>query len=227
MAQLLDNLQSQLEEIYALQLSHRVNDFLIRDSHLASQLDNSDNARELPEKLLIHQDGDNVDLGLYLDPELISRLEQNDPTHALDDKNIHDFWIALEGISHFLYVIYNAEYARGVSLFELELQAEVDKYILAALLVLQQRERHVPASLHYHLFHKVHFDERLNEDELYRYRQANAMASRFCTHLEGLLNQDMAQNKLYNALRRFYRLGHQHKVRAITALEKSDTSWSC
>lgn len=220
MAQLLNNLQTQLEDIYALQPQHRVNDFLIQDVRLARFLDNSENARDLPEKLLIRQEGDNVDLGLYLDPDLISRLEQSDPTRFLHDDNIHDFWVALEGISHFLYLIYNVEYERGVSLFELELQAEVDKYILAALLVVQQREGMVPASLHYHLFNKVRYDARLNDDELYRYRYANEMAGRFCSYIETSLNRGIPQHKLFNSLRRFYRLSHQHKVRAITSLGK-------
>lgn len=218
MAKLLNNLQSHLETIYGLKMQYRVNDFLIQDARLASYLDSSENARELPEKLLIHQDGDNVDLALYLDPDLVRRLEQSDPTLSLHDDNIHDFWTALEGISHFLYVIYNVGYERGVSLFELELQAEVDKYILAALLVGRQREGNVPASLHYHLFRTARFDTRLNDDELHRYRHANELAARFCTHLETSLKQGVPQNTLFNSLRRFYRLGHQHKVRAIASL---------
>ena len=220
MATLLNNLQSQLESIYALESQHRVNDFLIQDARLVSYLDNSVNAREIPEKLLIRQDGDNVDLALYLDAGLVRRLEQNDPTRLLHDDNIHDFWIALEGISHFLYVIYNVEYERGVSLFELELQAEVDKYILAALLVGRQRDGNVPASLHYHLFSNARYDTRLNEEELRRYRNANELAGRFCAYLETSLNQKVAPSNLFNSLRRFYRLGHQHKVRAITSLDK-------
>ena len=220
MAKLLSNLQTQLQDIYALQMTHCVNDFLIQDSHLVNCLDNSDNTRELPEKLLIRQQGDNVDLALYLDPELVGRLEQSDPTRLLHDDNIYDFWIALEGISHFLYVIYNVKYERGVSLFELELQAEVDKYILAALLVGQQRDGNVPASLHYHLFRNVRFDERLNDDELHRSRSANELASRFCSYLETSLKQGVPLNMLFNPLRRFYRLGHHHKVRAITSLGK-------
>jgi hypothetical protein len=220
MATLLNNLQSQLESVYALESTYRVNDFLIQDAQLVSHLDNSHNSRELPEKLLIRQDGDNIDLALYLDADLVRRLEQSDPTRSLHDDNIHDFWLALEGVSHFLYVIYNVEYERGVSLFELELQAEVDKYIIAALLVRRQRQGNVPASLHYHLFSNARFDSRLNGEELYRYRNANELAGKFCAYLETFLNQKAPPSTLFNSLRRFYRLGHHHKVRAIASLGK-------
>ena len=112
---LLNKLQTHLEHIYEIHSQHRVHDFVIHDAVLAAQLDNSNNPRALPEKLLIHQDGDNIDVALYLDEQLVRRLEELDPITQLTDNNIHDFWVALEGISHFVYFTYNAEYERAVS----------------------------------------------------------------------------------------------------------------
>ena len=220
---LLNRLQRHLENIYEVHSDYQVADFLICDPAAARELDVSGFARELPEKLLIHrQEGeDAVRLGLYLDPQLLQRLEANDPTQALHGQNLHDFWLALEGISHFLYFTWNAGYERRVSLLELELQGEVDKYILAAFLFYSQQQGEVPARLHEHLFESMDYDTRLNAAELLRYRRANYFAARFCYSLEKLFLRSRAHSAMFNTLRRFYRLTQQHKINAIERLGKA------
>ena len=219
---LLNRLQQHLENIYEVRSGYRVADFLISDPALARDLDESETARELPEKLLIRKQGDeDVNIGLYLDPGLIQRLEEHDPTQSLHGKNLHDFWLAIEGISHFLYFTWNAGYERRVSLLEMELQGEVDKYILAAFLFYSQQQGEVPAGLHQHLFHELAYDERLNAAELQRYRRANYLAARFCYSVETLFLRSRAHAGMINALRRFYRLTHHHKICAIERLGKS------
>lgn len=215
---LLDTLQSQLEEIYEIQSQHRVHDFVIHDALLAAQLDTSENARRLPEKLLVRQQGEDIDLALYLDECVIKRLEKLNPITQLNDQNIHDFWVMLEGISHFVYLTYNAEYERSVSLFELELQAEVDKYILAAYLLVLQGSDSVPESLHYHLYRNAVYDPRLQGHELQRYYLANELAAKFSAYIEGCINKRVSSNKISNTLRRFYRLTHHQKIRNILQL---------
>jgi hypothetical protein len=220
---LLNRLQWHLENIYEVRSNYRVADFLISDPALVRELDVSETARELPEKLLIRrrQDDEDVKLGLYLDPDLLRRLEANDPTQALQGQNLHDFWLAVEGISHFLYFTWNAGYERRVSLLEMELQGEVDKYILAAFLFYSQQRGAVPASLHQHLFHDMAYDARLNAAELQRYRRANYFAALFCYSLEKLFLRSRAHAPMLNTLRRFYRLTQHHKISAIERLGKS------
>ena len=219
---LLNRLQQHLETIYEVRSGYQVADFLINDPGLARELDVSETARELPEKLLIRkQDEDAVDVALYLDPELLQRLEANDPTRSLHGQNLHDFWLALEGISHFLYFTWNAGYERRVSLLEMELQGEVDKYILAALLFHSQQQGAVPARLYQHLFHNVSYDARLDAAELQRYRSANYFAARFCYCIEKLFLRGRSHAGMINTLRRFYRLTQHHKISAIEHLGKS------
>ena len=215
---LLEKLQNHLEYIYEVRSEHRINDFIIQDPQLAAQLDNGHNARDIPEKLLIQQDGEYIDVALYLDSELVTRLERDDPTQTLHDNNIYDFWTALEGISHFLYFTWNATYERAVSLLELELQAEVDKFILAALLLEKQFDGYIPNGLHYHLFQNTSFDERLSDAEFTRYRDANNFAAKFCSYLEKRFLKQGVQHGLMNELRRFYRQNHQHKIHTINTL---------
>ncbi len=218
---LLNKLQRHLESIYEVRSGYQVTDFVINDPRVAHDLDVSASARELPEKLLIQQQDDAaVSLALYLDPCLMQRLEASDPTESLHDDNLHDFWLVLEGISHFLYFTWNAGHERRVSLLEMELQAEVDKYILAAFLFGRQLQGAVPARLHRHLFHNVEFDTRLNAAELHRYRNANHFAARFCLYIEQVFLRHRSHDGLINTLRRFYRLTQHHKISTINHLGK-------
>ncbi len=52
-------------------------------------------------------------------------------------------WTALEGVSHFVYLAWNAGHDKPVSLLELEMQAEVDKYVGSYWLM----RRQLPGSL--------------------------------------------------------------------------------
>ncbi len=215
---LLNRLQRHLENIYEVHSGYRVADFLIDDPALARRLDNTPNARDIPEKLLIRQDGESLDLALYLAPDLLRRLDDNDPTESLHGENLHDFWMALEGISHFLYLTWNAGHERSVTLLEMELQAEVDKYILAAFLFGRQLRGLVPKALYRQLFEAARFDERLDAAERHRYRSANYFASRFCSYIEKEFLKPGARSGLVNTLRRFYRLTQQRKIKAIRHL---------
>jgi len=215
---LVNRLQSQLEDLYEIELNHRVHDYIIHDRELAQHLDSSNNARNLPEKLLLSQNSESIELSLYLDQDLVDRLEKDDPIQALHNDNIHDFWTALEGISHFLYLVYNAEYEREISLLELELQAEVDKYILAAFLFDKQQNRLPPPSLHYHLYRNCRFDSRLQKEELYRYQTANRLASKFSAFISKCMANRQLDHDVINTLRRFYRFTQHQKIKSIDLL---------
>lgn len=213
-----NRLQAQLENLYELELTQRVHDYIIHDRELALHLDSSDNPRDLPEKLLICQDEEYLELSLYLDRELVDRLEKTDPIRELNDHNIHDFWIAVEGISHFLYVVYNAGYEREISLLELELQAEVDKYILAANLFAKQQNRFPPTSLHHHLYQRCRYDSRLQDEELNRYQTANRLAGKFSAFIHKCMTNRQLDRNVVNIIRRFYRLSQREKIKAIGLL---------
>jgi len=130
----LNALQKLLDRIYRLDVDFDVEDFLITDPALARRLDTSANPRESKEKLLVSQEDDYLDLALFLDACVLARLCDDDPLASLHSGNFADFLLAVEGVSHFLYLIWNAGIERGVTLMELEMQAEVDKFVTAASL---------------------------------------------------------------------------------------------
>ena len=125
-------LQGLLQRIYDVPLAHDVAQFLLTDRRALT--DEYGGGRS-DEQLLVAQDGAEMTLGLFLEPELLARLAQANPLDVLNGGNLADYWTALEGVSHFVYLAWNAGHDRPVSLMELELQAEVDKYVCSVQLL--------------------------------------------------------------------------------------------
>lgn len=209
----LNNLQRQLERIYEVEIGHRVEDYLLTDAVAARHLESSPGARDADEKLLVSEETDALALALYLDADLVGRLRADDPTARVHPGNLFDLATAIEGVSHFLLLAWSALHGRRVSLLELEMQAEIDKYVLAAFLWGTQRQGRVPAELHQWLFGAPRFDPALDPDELERYRRAHLWAAGFCARLERAYLRGGPAGGLVRELRRFYRLSREEKIR--------------
>lgn len=207
-------MQAYLTDFYALDVAHDVNDFLVTDRLLASALGGG--ARETDEELLIGQSDGEAEVALYLAQTLLERLYRNNPIDALNHENIGDFWTAFEGVSHFTYFVFKAADDRRVTLLELELQAEVDKFIATSQLLHSQAGR-VPAGLHQWLFDLPGFAASLSDSEIERYSQANRYAARLCRTLPRRLGQSGWDEDVRRDLRRFYRLPWQEKIGYIEA----------
>jgi hypothetical protein len=215
----LTSLQRQLERIYEVEIPHSVEDFLITDARLLNDLQGNEKAdqSEIEEQLLVIQDGDSVDIALFVDNEIVNRLTQDDPRSRLHAGNLSDYCTAMEGVSHFLYLIWNAGHKRGVSLMELEMQAEIDKYVSTAFLFGKQGSGRVPSNLYRWLFDKPVFDSSLDRTTLERYRDANYYASKYCARLEKRYLKRTGQSGMFNDLRRLYRLTNHAKISCAVA----------
>ena len=215
---LLTRLQQLIGGIYDVSVAHDVYDFLVTDRR---QLPPAVRGGTAEEELLVAQPADGSDelaLSLYLDPALLGRLARADPLVRLHTGNVADCWTALEGVSHFLYLAWNARHDKPVSLLELEMQAEVDKYVASYWLLRQQFPGHFPAELHRLLFARTRVDPRLAAGRAGMYREASRYAERFCRRLEQALARNRGgpphrdgEGAVLAELRRFYRLTHARK----------------
>lgn len=213
-------LQQRLQAIYDICTGHDVAEFVFSDALLAKQLDASEHARQLPEKLLVREHAEGLDVSLYLDQATLEQLQQDSPAENLHAGNLATFCTVTEGVSHFVYLVWNASHERSISLFELELQAEVDKYVMAAALLADQCAGTLPHNLPHVLFDRPRFDARLNHHEQQRYRLANAYARQYCHNLHRNLLELGDSVLITRELRRFYRLIHQRKLQRITTLPR-------
>jgi hypothetical protein len=124
-----------------------------------------------------------------------------------------DLCQVIEGLSHFNCMAWKAGQNRQVSLLELELQAEIDKFVGITQLALEQGASDVMHGLHYALFDNVRFLSQLDEAQLQRYRDANQYAARFCRRLREPLQQQ--DERALSELRSFYRLQLNDKISHI------------
>jgi hypothetical protein len=218
----LRGLQLLLERLYDVDLPYDVDDFLVTDRSAVAGAEPQNDRRAPDEELLLAEtaDGAGVGVALYLDPDVLQRLEAANPHHALTEENLADYCTALEGVSHFVYSTWRLDGDSPVSLLELETQAEVDKYAVTVfLLARQQGSRSYPAQVHARLFDRVSFDARLEPDQYERYRTAHRCAANYCRRLERrFVNRGVARiEALVRELRGFYRLRHGAKLRHALA----------
>jgi len=84
--------------------------------------------------------GDDPDLfiGIHIDDSVTSTLAAADPLTRLSSDNLDAFCVVVEEVSHFHMIINRASDGRGVSKLELECQGELDKLLVAALLLQRQ-----------------------------------------------------------------------------------------
>jgi hypothetical protein len=215
-ADTLASLQSALAEIYDLRAIPAVGEFLLTDrAHLRQWSE----ARASDEQLLVAEEGDTLSLALFIDAPVLARLAQRDPFAALDTANLADYLTAAEGVSHFVYVAFNAGHDKPVTLLELELQAEIDKYVLGAWLLREQGAGRFPRELHRVLFERARVDPAAAGGRANLYRTASKYAARFCQRVAASLAASTrgrgVTRELLAELRRFYRLGNARKLAHI------------
>jgi hypothetical protein len=207
---MISELQQSLHDIYQVSPGYDVRDFLVTDRTFARILGQQAMLTNTDETLLVSQDEDGLALSLFLDRDMLERLDAANPLLELRAEQLDDLWKVLEGISHFTCIAWRAAQNREVSLLELELQGEVDKYVGSMLLALGQGNADLTARLHGWLFDDVSFDDELDEAALERYRTANAIASRYCRDLHERMLANGGQ--VLAELRKFYRLPLSDKI---------------
>jgi len=212
---LLREMQAMLAGLYDAPAEQDVHDYLITDAAHAAALQGSAGVPATDEQLLLAEDAEGLGLSLYVDRAVLERLVERCPLRELSDENLADYCTALEGVSHFHYVVWSAVRSRAVSLLELELQAEVDKYASALRLLLSQRGGRFPGELFARLFDRASFVPTLSPEQRARYEEAHCYAARFCRRLEErfLRRRRARPEAMVAELRAFYRLGRHAKLR--------------
>ena len=162
------------------------------------------------EVLLLREDEDGVEVAVHL------------PQSALDGHtplNFDEFCQVIEGVSHFVFLVERARRELPLTQLELELQAEVDKYVVFVHAPHDARrfEPHRAARVRARLFDAVSYLDPPGTEKGDRYRLANDLAARF----SGMLDERFARRghfeQLLHALRRFYAAGQYEKINLACA----------
>ena len=211
LGQIAVDVQRRLEAFYALDPEAPVTDYLVAPEEVA----------HLPgggSRTLVAQEGDEVSVGVVLDEATSAHLEESDPRERLDSSNLGAFSTLTEEVSHFLYLLFRARTERQVTQLELELQAEVDKYLTALFFLSLQNEGAVSTRLRHLLFGHYRLAEGLSAESAERYHEASRLANRYCGWLEARYLRSRRLPDLAREARRFWRLGQREKLETIAAL---------
>lgn len=211
---LISHIQSRLESLYAIKVGEQVHDYLIGHEELRALMPLNARTNVPRELFLVNPRPENslLEVALFLDPELRKNLEINNPFNGLTDQNISDFCTLIEGVSHFVYYIHKSLLAYDVTQLEMELQAEIDKFLLLVLCTPQPHQN--SKRLLSLLFENYSLEEALTPAQKERYRTASNLARKYCFELSKKLKKSDLP-ALFKEVRQFYPLTQEEKIRRI------------
>jgi len=209
--------QAELEAIYGVEAPEVIQFLVSRDGARAA----AGEEPPVPEALLVRESEGGLELGLFLDDEVVKAVDAADPHDRRPlltaPSSLPRLACAAEGVSHFVYLATRAAAGRPVSLLELEVQAEVDKFALLVLHLWRRGlRRHSPA-LRRRLFQRVSYHAHLAGAELERYQIANRLGGGYARWLEGRYVDGADAEGLVRELRGSYRLGGGEKLGYLNA----------
>jgi hypothetical protein len=118
----------------------------------------------------------------------------------------------IEGVSHFVYVATRASQDRTTTALELELQAEIDKYVVLSGDI-ESLDVERSSALRERLYERVAFLHAKESELGERYRVANRAASRFVRRLEMTHVAERRFTSLRRDLHEMFHAGQEHKLR--------------
>ncbi|MCB0404172.1 MAG: hypothetical protein KDD51_05250 [Bdellovibrionales bacterium] len=210
-----------LSEIYNLDTSLRAEDFLVTvPPSRAGTVSSGKTFESMHGAIYVHYDEaaaqdeePQVDIGIFLSESLIETLGSTsiECPATWNEAQSHAVAIAGEEISHFHYLLYHAQAGRSVSQLELEIQGDIDKFLLLYF-SRQSWEKQSFDEIFDRVFEHFSLSHRLTKEQVTRYLEANQFA-RKCIHKhrDALQSSTKIETAL-KSLRRFYRLGASEKI---------------
>ncbi len=166
-------------------------------------------------RTLIRETASGVRATVYFPDELIAVLERYPPQHGLGAENVDAFATFVEEIDHLLSVADRSRRNRTVSLFELELHANVSKHLVCERFLAGRRTRlgvQERLWLRHRLFDNGTFCDR-DPGVRARYRDALRWSVRLLDRIKFL-----EPTARVRTLRRFHDLGSGGKLELIRSL---------
>jgi len=222
---LLDQLQRLLERTYRMRSGlQRVAPFVIGDRGLIRLYPEMLEVRSgtTPDgqgaRLLLREIPHGLRAAIYLPDALVDRLERYPPQRGLGEENADGFATLVEELDHLLLVAERSRVARPVSLFELELHANVSKHLVLSRFLAGGRPRLSPRERLW-LRHRLFFGQRFVEHDpgvRQRYRDASRWALRLIDRLPA-----MEPATRLATLRRFHTAPADAKLQLVRDVERN------
>lgn len=206
-----------LKKLYNLETSHKAENFLVL---VPSEVPLK--TKPCSGKLLIQQkpSQDELQIGIYLNPPVHQELRNFShwgPKEQWNTQQLNAFSVATEELSHFHYVVFNSQGKRQISQFELELQGEIDKFLLTYFSPSSQETLTDQFDqIFSRFFSSFYLLPELTQNEKERYQNAITSARNFLKRHRRLLTDPQKKESALRLLRRFYRLSQSEKLSWIS-----------
>ncbi|MBF0493169.1 MAG: hypothetical protein HQM15_10370 [Deltaproteobacteria bacterium] len=210
---ILKHIQNVLQNLYQLECEHSVENFLLDEEASQNYREKNPWIRQSDEVLYVQQEEENLDIGIFLNPKLLQQFSELN----LEQTQAHQISALaplMEGVSHFVYLLYKSGHEQQVTQLELELQAEIDKFILGNIVWKEKSSEWLMQQL----FEGTKWNQELSEKEKERYRQAHRFASKYCSKLRSFFRIEKSLEELCKEIRPFYRMDQSEKLHYIQAL---------
>ena len=204
---LVDELERRIARRYDLELARPLREFVLHDPEVLHALSGA--ADDTEELVLVRDGGDGLDFTLYLSHEVCERARTALARRDLGDGGLDAICTLVEGVSHGVCLLWHARHGRELRALDLELQADIDKYLVLS------RDLALGGPLHRALFERVRYTAPPGSALEARYRHANRRAARYCRWLERRFRNRDQRSALGAELARFYRLSGHAKLRRI------------
>jgi hypothetical protein len=189
-------LQEKLEEIYRLEKCPEANKYVLSPKEFKRLAKSSDN----PQVIYVDE-GSDATLGIYLGKRIFKKIQNKAKIFSFQD-----FCVMAEEISHFIYLIWSKSNGKKITLLDLEIQAEVDKFLLASNFFRSQE------TVFQKMFETFMFRKNLLKDEKNRYIEASRLGKKLATNWK---NKKISLSEKIHWLRFFYRQNPSSRIAMI------------
>ena len=217
MKSLLEQVDEVLTDIYRLNTQIKAKDFVLPPGD-----------KNLTGALLIHQlsekpkKEDVIELGLLFHPSIYQNLSTatQESFESWTHSQYQSFSVLVEEVSHFRFFVFNAETSRKLSQLELEVQGEIDKFLLFYLFLSQSEKKETVnfATNFSRIFEQFSYESTLTAEAKERYQTANQIAREYIQKNRGLFLSSEHFSELLQLLRKFYRMGSEDRFSLIHRL---------
>ncbi len=191
-------LQKKLEEIYRLETCPAADQYVLSPKQFKRFAKSSDN----PQVIYVDE-GSDASMGIYLGKRIFKKIQ-----NKVKIFSFQDFCVMAEEISHFIYLIWSKSNEKKITLLDLEIQAEVDKFLLASNFFQSQE------TVFQKMFQTFMFRKNLLKDEENRYIEATRLGKKLAINLR---SKKIPLSEKIHWLRFFYR---QNPSSRISMIEK-------
>ncbi len=191
--------QKILESIYQLPQVELAENYLINQNQLQYFLGHEHPYCHADEVVVSSYDGSELEIGIFFHQKILNNLKN--PT-LIQKLNV------IEGISHYLLLSYKFQQNIALTRLELEMQAEIDKFLYYSLS--DQRTKNYEQS--FNVLHVPINLESLNPEQQQLYQHANQLAKKYCHYLLKKFLARKTHDALLCEIRNFYRMPYAQKI---------------